>query len=323
MVGSSNFPDSASTELNVNASIQDKLALACLRLGAFLCFAGWTWAHFYWEGPYGVLLWQDSTFDLATRFGISWEDFVGTGADDGFVQSWIARIWWLYLGCTLLTISVRKGAWLQISGLAVGSGLLSLLSYAAYVSAERQLPMFIEHGSQMLVPLLLVMALTLGVRHRVTVFAAIVAVIMTFAGHGSYALGYWPTPGNFYAMTTLVLGVEYPTAQIMLRVAGVADFLVCIGICIPYIRRVSVLYATVWGFLTSIARPLAGMSWGLNYWGADQYVHEAVLRAPHFLIPLYLLVLWWPQQLDGDPDPKAEKLTGLRDEAVSLESPAS
>ncbi|MCO8125468.1 hypothetical protein NHH03_27260 [Stieleria sp. TO1_6] len=270
----------------------DKLPLACLRWGAFLCFAGWAWVHFYWEGPYGVLLWQDATYDLATRFGITWDDFVGTGADDGLVQKWIARIWWLYLVCAVLTLTVRKGAWIQMSGLVVGSGLLTVLCYAKYVASKYQLPMFIEHGGQMLIPILLVMALSIGVRHRITVITAIIAVILTFAGHGSYAFGLWPTPGNFHAMTSVILGVEYPTTQTLLRIAGVLDFLVCIGICIPSLRRASACYATVWGFLTAIARPVAGMSWGLNYWGADQYLHEAVLRAPHFLIPLYLLLIW-------------------------------
>ncbi|WP_417731642.1 hypothetical protein [Rosistilla oblonga] len=268
------------------------LPTLCLRLGAFLCFAGWTWIHYYWEGPYGVLLWHDATFEFASRLGLTWEEFVGDGINDGFVQQWIAKLWWLYLACTLLTLTVRQRSWLQMIGLVLGSGLLVVLSYAAYVASQNQLPMFIEHGGQMLSPILLVMALALGARHRVTVITAIVAVILTFAGHGSYALGLWPTPGNFYAMTTLILGVEYPTAQTMLRIAGVLDFVVCIGICIPYLRRPAALYASIWGFLTAIARPVAGMSWGLNYWGADQYLHEAVLRAPHCLIPLYLFLLW-------------------------------
>ncbi|WP_417734831.1 hypothetical protein [Rosistilla oblonga] len=268
------------------------LPTLCLRLGAFLCFAGWTWVHYYWEGPYGVLLWHDATFEFATGLGLTWEEFVGDGINDGFVQQWIAKLWWLYLACALLTLTVRQKSWLQMVGLVLGSGLLVVLSYAGYVASQNQLPMFIEHGGQMLSPILLVMALALGVRHRATVITAIVAVILTFAGHGSYALGLWPTPGNFYAMTTLILGVEYPTAQTMLRIAGVLDFVVCIGICIPYLRRPAALYASIWGFLTAIARPVAGMSWGLNYWGADQYLHEAVLRSPHCLIPLYLFLLW-------------------------------
>lgn len=276
----------------MNEAKSANLPTLCLRLGAFLCFAGWTWCHFYWEGPYGVLLWQETTFRIATRFGISWEEFVGTGADDGLVQTWIGRIWWLYLACAVLALTVRKNNWIQKSGLVLGSGLLIVLSYAIYVTAQKQLPMFVEHGGQMLIPILLVLALTFGPEHRITVLTAIVALLMTFAGHGSYAIGLWPTPGNYYAMTSVVLGVESATAHVILRMAGMLDYLVCVCIFVPYLRSLSTIYATVWGLLTAIARPVAGMSWGLNYWGADQFLHEAVLRAPHFLIPLYLFLIW-------------------------------
>jgi hypothetical protein len=270
----------------------DSPLIFLLRLAAFLCFAGWTWVHFYWEGPYGILLWQDATYEFAGRFGINWDEFVGSGADDGFVQKWVARIGWLYLVCTVITVTVRKGSWVQMVALVGGSGLLTILSYAKYVAAQRQLPMFIEHGGQILMPILLVMALALGVRHRVTVTTAVVALVTTFAGHGCYALGLWPPPATFHAMTSVILDVEYDTANAMLHTAGVLDFLVCVGIFVPQLRRPSALYAAAWGFLTAIARPVAGMSLSLNYWGADQFVHEAVLRAPHVFIPLFLFFLW-------------------------------
>ncbi len=273
----------------------DSLLLLFLRIGAFGCFAAWAWVHFYWEGPYGILLWQDGTYALAERLGISWEEFVGTGADDGFVQKWLARVGWLYLICGILTLTVRKKSSIQMAILIGGSGLLVVLSYAKYLSAQRQLPMFVEHGGQMLIPVILVLALAVGVRHRATVITATVAVIMTFAGHGAYALGYhWPTPANFNGMTTLILHVESGTARGILQVAGVLDLLVCVGLLIPVplLRRGAALYAVVWGFLTAIARPVAGMSMDLNFWGADQFVHEAVLRAPHFMIPLYLFLVW-------------------------------
>ncbi|MEM8668482.1 MAG: hypothetical protein AAGG48_13270 [Planctomycetota bacterium] len=279
----------------------DRLLVFLLRLGAFLCLAGWTWTHLYWEGPYGVLLWQDSTYELADRFGISWDEFVGTGANDGVVQTWIGRIGWLYLGCTLLTVLAGRfrNRWVDrtiCAGLVFASLLLVVLGYAKYVSSERQLAMFIEHGGQMLIPTLLTMAVTFGPRHRVTVITAFIAFIMTFAGHGSFAIGLWPTPAKFYAMTSVILGVEYETANVLLRAAGVLDFVVCVGIFIPPLRRPSALYAAAWGLLTAMARPVAGMSLSLNYWGADQFLHEAVLRAPHFLIPLYLFFLWQPQK---------------------------
>ncbi len=276
----------------------DQLLLLILRIGGFCCFAGWAWVHFYWEGPYGILLWRDETFVLADRFGISWDEFVGTGANDGFVQRWLGRIGWLYLICSIFTLTVRKNSWFQMAVLVGGSGLLVVLSYAKYLAALRQLPMFIEHGGQMLIPVILVLALSFGVRHRAAVGTAIVAVIMVFAGHGAYALGYhWPTPANFFGMTSVILHLESDTARVFLRAAGVLDFLVCIGLFIPRLRRASVLYAAIWGLLTALARPVAGMSTDLIYWGADQYLHEAVIRAPHFMLPLYLFFLWKQPQV--------------------------
>ncbi len=282
----------------------DRMLILVLRLAAMLCFAGWTWVHYYWEGPYGILLWQDATYDFANRLGISWDEFVGTGADDGWLQTWIARITWLYLACTVLTLTVRSKSYLQMAGLLGGSGLLAVLSYAKYVASQHQAPMFIEHGGQILAPVLLVLALRFGASHRITVATAMVAVVMTFAGHGCYAIGWWPTPGSFYGMISVALDVEYETANMMLRCFGLLDFVVCVAIFIPPLRRVAAGYAVIWGFLTAVARPLAGMSWSLNYWGADQFLHEAILRAPHFLIPLYLVILWRRPRNANDADTK-------------------
>ncbi|MEJ6601825.1 MAG: hypothetical protein QNL51_04545 [Opitutaceae bacterium] len=270
----------------------DAFLILILRLSAGLCLLGWAWVHLYWEGPYGILLWNENTYALAESWGIGWEEFVGSGANDGLVQTGLKWIGWLYVVCAAVTISVRSGAKIQMTVLALGTGFLTVLSYAKFLSAQLQFPMFLEHGGQMLSPALLGLALTWGARHRATVAVAIIAFIATFAGHGCYAIGWLPTPGNFHAMTSLVLGVEFETANLILRIAGVLDFIVCIGILIPATRQVSAIYATAWGLMTAIARPVAGMSLSLNYWGADQYLHEAVLRAPHFLLPLFLFLLW-------------------------------
>ena len=223
---------------------------------------------------------------------MGWAEFVGSGANDGFVQRLLRWIGWVYLICAGVTITVRRGAKVQMAVLMVGTGLLTVLAYSKFVSAQHQIPMLLEHGCQMLSPALLVMALIWGARHRATVTVAMVAFITTFAGHGVYAIGWLPTPGNFHAMTSLILGVEFETANRILPVAGALDMAVCIGILLPKWRQVSALYAGTWGLLTAIARPVAGMSMSLNYWGGDQFLHEAVLRAPHFLLPWYLFLVW-------------------------------
>lgn len=270
----------------------DTLLIGILRWSAGLCLAGWAWVQLYWEGPYGILLWNAETFAWAESWGMDWDLFVGTGANDGLVQLWLGALGWFFVLGAGVTLTARRESKLQLAVLGGGTGLLVILAYAKYLSAQNQIPMFVEHGSQMLSPALLVMALTLGVRHRATMVVAIIAFIATFAGHGYYAVGWLPTPGNFHAMTSLVLGVDYETANLFLRIAGALDFVVCVGVLIPAVRKLSALYATLWGLVTALARPVAGMSWDLNYWGADQFVHEGVLRAPHFLLPLFLFLLW-------------------------------
>ena len=263
-----------------------------LRMAAFFCFAGWGWVHYYWEGPYGVFLWDENLYQLAERLGISWEAFVGSGANDGLVQRVIGQMFWLYLGAAILTLTVRRGAWIQMALLVMSSGLLAVVAYAKYLGAESQLPMLLELAGQVLSPSLLVLALTLGARHRITIIVTMLAVIMTFAGHGAYAVGWWPTPGVFYGMITKILNVDYETVVRILFAAGTLDFVVCLAVLFPISRRPAAFYAALWGLATALARPIAGMDSTLHYWGADQFVHEAVLRGPHFLLPMYLFLVW-------------------------------
>ncbi len=274
------------------SSRHEAFLIPTLRLSAGLCLLGWTWVHLYWEGPYGVLLWSPETFSWFERLGVDWHAFVGSGSNDGIIQR---ALWWLgvvYLLCAVCAFSVRSRSRRQMAVLFGGSGLLIVLAFAKFLIAQRQIPMFLEYGAQMLSPAVLVLVLKLGVRHRVSVGVAIVGFIATFAGHGCYAVGWLPTPGNFHAMISVILGVEYESANMILRVAGILDFVICIGIFIPRFRTAAAAYGAIWGLVTALARPVAGMSVSLNYWGADQYLQEAVLRAPHFLLPLFLYLLW-------------------------------
>ncbi|MEO0413645.1 MAG: hypothetical protein AAF226_01685 [Verrucomicrobiota bacterium] len=272
---------------------QDTLLLWILRIGAFGCFIGWAWVHYYWEGPYGVLLWKQSTYALAESLGISWDAYVGTGANDGVVQKIGKWLWVPFAVCAILSLTVRRKAWVQTGFLGIGFLFLVGLSYAKYLKSQEQLPMFVEHGGQMLMPVILVLAVQLGVRHKATVIVAIIAFIATFAGHGCYALGLgWPTPNNFYAMTGSILKTDHQTSTIFLRVAGVLDFIICVTVFFKLLRRPSVLWGVIWGGLTALARPVAGMSTDLRFFGADLFLHETVLRAPHWMIPLFLFVLW-------------------------------
>ena len=58
----------------------------CLRISTFFCFSGWAWGHLYWEPTYTSILWSETTFEWFQKFGYTWEDFAGTGSNDGPVS---------------------------------------------------------------------------------------------------------------------------------------------------------------------------------------------------------------------------------------------
>jgi len=273
---------------------QELKLILSLRVGAFLCLLGWAWVHFYWEAPYAILVWNETVFSWVERGGGDWEKFVGTGSNDGLLQQVVRQLFWIFLIAAAASFAARKCSIWKLIALLMGSLFLIILFYARYLESQQQLPILIEHGGQALMPIILVLALKFGPRYPLTQHVAILAVMLTFAGHGAYALGLWPTPANYFAMTKLILGLDFEASVVFLKIAGVMDFLICVGFLFTKLRRISAGYAFCWGLLTALARPLAGMSFDLHYWGADQFIHEAMLRAPHFMVPLYLLVLWHP-----------------------------
>ena len=117
-----------------------------------------------------------------------------------------------------------------------------------------------------------------------------VAIALTFTCHGLYAVGYYPMPVTFLQMLKAILNMEGAPALAFLKVAGLLDFVVAIGIFLKKRWAVPVLgYAVAWGFLTSMARIFGNFYWDFPLESLDQWVFEAVYRFPHFLVPMALL----------------------------------
>ena len=81
-----------------------------------------------------------------------------------------------------------------------------------------------------------------------------IALFGEFLGHGIFAL---QLKQSFLDMIISVLGVSLDSAQKILLVIGSLDILIALLVLI-YPFRLMLLYATLWGFATSLARPLAG-----------------------------------------------------------------
>ncbi|EDM26950.1 hypothetical protein LNTAR_06894 [Lentisphaera araneosa HTCC2155] len=259
-------------EENIEPDSDNKL-LFILRLSAFLCLFGWAWQHLLWKAPYSALIGQEGAFlHLA----------------DNQIALLTRLIGVAFLVMSGLCWTVKKENSGQIMTLAVAGLLLIFMFFCRFVQVNYALPNFIEHGGQMLSPLLLILALKFGVRNRAVLASVILAFCMTFIGHGIYASGLYTTPLHFYALVEGSLALTGQPADIMIKTAGYLDFIICAALFCKPLRGYCMAYAVFWGAATALARPVAGMSLSLAFLGADQFLQQAIWRAPHALIPLFL-----------------------------------
>ncbi len=81
-----------------------------------------------------------------------------------------------------------------------------------------------------------------------------IALFGEFLGHGIFALQLKP---RFLEMLTAFIGVTGNTANIVMYMIGTVDVIVAV-LALIYPLRLMLVYAAIWGFLTALARPIAG-----------------------------------------------------------------
>lgn len=113
-----------------------------------------------------------------------------------------------------------------------------------------------------------------------------VAVALTFAGHGLYAIGFYPVPGHFIDMIIMAFHVQENTAVVLLQWAGWLDLIVALLILAPFVYRYAALYAFACGILTAIARVWSNYDPTLPFGSLYQWLPETLVRIPNAIIPL-------------------------------------
>ena len=271
----------------------DLAAIWVLRLGVFGCFLGWAWQHLVWSAPYDAVLWNpDYAGRFATWLNLGWENYIAEFATDTRILITVRIVGFVYLLIAAASLVAKRSSLGSQSLLVLGSLMLACLFFCKYVESGYAIATFVEHGGQILAPISLLTALRRGIGDRWTILISVVGFWATFGGHGFYAIGFAPTPGNFYGLVHAITGLDADISELFLKTAGVLDFAVCVGVLVPFLRRVSLAYAATWGALTALARPIAGMSVDAEWCGADEFLHEAILRAPHVALPLFLLIIF-------------------------------
>lgn len=81
-----------------------------------------------------------------------------------------------------------------------------------------------------------------------------IAMAGEYLGHGVFA---WQLKARFIEMLTAMTGIAGETATTLMRLIGATDIVIAAIVILKPIRIVLV-YATLWAFLTALARPIAG-----------------------------------------------------------------
>ena len=272
--------------------------LLLLQIATVSVFAGRAYQHLFWDAPLREFLWDPFWMQgfVQKILGMTWEQYVSNSAGDVWIQRLIFAEGIFYAICASVVIFIRwfpgKGWWL----LYAGAANLVLLAFAYQKDLFYHVGQFFEYTLQFSSPVFLVFFLKKKSITSRLEFWMKVAVALTFACHGLYALGYYPRPGSYYVMTQHIFGFGESGMVHFLNTAGALDLVVSAGIFIPWRgARWLLVYAAAWGMATSLARIFGNFFWEFPLESLHQWTYEAVFRLPHFLVPLALF-LWLQNQ---------------------------
>lgn len=267
------------------------MLLRNILIAATACvFMGRAWQHIRWDGPYRSLFWDEALFGpiLQLFSSQSWNEYVTSPIVDKNIQYFTFAVGIVFLLATIASgFCVISGRWQRVI-LGIGTVALSFMFLCMWKDRFFQVGQLIEHACQLAAPILLTRWHRVGADKKWGVILK-VAISLTFIGHGLYAVGYHPQPGPFNDMLLNIFGMSDPTANVVLIIAGILDFVCAVAIWLPIVQKPFVWYLIIWGFLTALARVASGFSSGLILYTLEQTWHESLFRLAHGILPLLLL----------------------------------
>lgn len=266
-----------------------------VQTAAVCVFAGRAYQHLFWDAPFRSILWSEDWMSWIVEgiFKTPWSEYVRNPETDIFIQNLIVGHGWFYLCCAVVAVFVRGLPKLLHYLLLLGALLLTVLAFMYTKEKFFHLGQFLEYSLQVSSPILLwYMVRNPNLPDRRFIFIVKLLIALTFTCHGLYALNYYPRPGNFTQMCLSILPITEAQAFQFLNFAGVMDFILAVGIFLPFRKVVlySLAYAVFWGFFTSIARVWANFYFDFWQDSLHQWIWETVMRFPHFLIPFACLL---------------------------------
>ncbi|MEY4935403.1 MAG: hypothetical protein RIS64_1762 [Bacteroidota bacterium] len=252
-----------------------------LKLSVCFLFFGRAYQHLFADAPYRVLVWDENLLQCVTHFfDIKWNTY--TFYVNLFVI-WLQKIVGIFfLISGIVIIFAEKMPRSTRIVCQIAAGWLFLLAFLYQKDHFYQLGQLLEYTLQIVTPIIFIQMM----ENRISNTFVNIAITLAFSCHGLYAIGYYPVPVTFIEMTLNVFNCTETNAKIFLKIMGILDFIASIFLFFPKTRRVGFIYCVIWGFLTTVARPYAYVQWDLGMMKFLYWMSEAMIRVPHFGVPL-------------------------------------
>lgn len=268
------------------------IEILILKIITISLLLGRAWQHLFWDVPFRVLFWDENLMTPVVKmFGMSWQDYINNleiAYQQEFVMQMIG-VFYLILIVLIFFINPER-RWIKWL-LWLSSIFLFALTLLYWKENFYRIGQLIEFTIQWTTPIFLIFAIYKTQNTIAFRFWLKIAIALTFVGHGLYAFGYYPIPGNFVQMVLDMFPLHNKEAAVFLKVMGVLDFVFAIGIFLPFFWKFSIWYCIIWGFATAFARIFTNFDAFAPMQSLHQWLPETIYRLPHGGIPLMLWFL--------------------------------
>ena len=268
--------------------------ISLVKICAFTVFLGRAYQFYFFGAPFRAILWDESLLTPLVE-GISnysWYDYATSATVNKWIDGFTKFCSFIFLAAAVISLFWNKIYYEKLKKIIFALALFILLLYGICVVKDSNYDVlqFFELSMQYIAPILLFVNPE-KLKNNKVVLAIKISIVLTFIPHGLYAMGLIYVPGHFIDMTIILLGVNETQATSFLFVVGLLDVIMSILIFIPQVSKYALIYMIIWGFITALARIVAGFNQNFLVYSIHTSAYLTVFRLAHGLVPLIALKL--------------------------------
>jgi len=269
-----------------------QVSLIAIFLGRFL-------QHWFSDLPYRVLIWDEALLKpIVEQLGCTWEYYANTFASDQHIFLLI-RVLSIFMILSIVWVirPDNKNNLLRIATI-IAVFLLFAITFAYWKDYFWSIPQLMELCLHWMLPLAFLLHWTQWYNFQNWIF---IGLASTFIGHGIYAMGYLPLPGNWVDLAINSFNCSEGMAKLFLQIVGYGDVIASLLLLVPRLRLYGLYYMAVWGFCAMLGRGI-----GIQYMGdpifqfSIRLFSEMIIRFPQWLVAL-AMIYWLRLELRSKP----------------------